>query len=201
MSGVRIAIWLAIGVAFPVATAAKDFGLRSPGRRTIYKDEETFAEVMDQNRRNMVVEVAVGAGPEGNLAMLLGLLNQPIRRMELYVGFGLEANPAHHISGAVRYWFELGGFRPFASLGYVHVDLPEIGTWSHNVFAETGYKWKFHRTYHLTVGVGVRHILDVEVRPDSPLKGPDVDPVFLARELDEVFPWVPTLALRFSRAF
>ena len=204
MSGRHLA-WalpLALPLAMmPWAANAKTFGVHSPVGRQIYDDEETFGEVMDQSRRWMVVEVAVGAGPEGNLAMLLGLLNVPIRHMELYGGIGLEANPGRHYTGAVRYWFDFAGFRPYAGIGYLLVHLNAIDTYSHNVFGEVGYKWKFHRTYHLTVGAGLRRILSVDIEESSVLRAPDVDPAFLDAEQDAMYRWVPTLALRFSRAF
>jgi hypothetical protein len=58
-----------------------------------------------------------------------------------------------------------------------------------------------HETYHLTLGAGLRRILQLRVRDDSPLRESDVDPVLLDEQLDSVNPWVPTIALRFSRAF
>ncbi|MGE0326319.1 MAG: hypothetical protein AB7K71_40055 [Polyangiaceae bacterium] len=180
---------------------AKDYRLSSPGGRSIYDEEETFAEVVDQRSRRFVVEAAVGAGPEGNVGMLLGYINFPVRGLEYYLGFGLESNPARQYTGAVRYLFNIEGYRPYVSLGYQYKDAFSIGTYSHNLFGEVGYSWVLHRTYHLTAGVGVRRILSVQVREDSPLRGSDVDPQLLDDELDGIARWVPTFALRFSRAF
>lgn len=180
---------------------AKDYRLSSPGGRSIYDQDETFGEVVNQHSRRFVVEAAIGAGPEGNVGMLLGYINFPVRGLEYYLGFGLESNPARQYTGAVRYLFNFDGYRPYVSLGYQFKDAFALGTYSHNVFGEVGYSWVLHRTYHLTAGVGVRRILSVHVREDSTLKGSDVDPQLLDEELNDVAPWVPTFALRFSRAF
>jgi hypothetical protein len=180
---------------------AKERGIHSPGGRRIYGSEETFEQVRDTRHRDFVLEVAVGAGPEGNLAMLLGWLNQPVRGLEYYVGLGFEVSPARHYTGAVRYVFNIDGYRPYLGAGYLFDDLYGIGSFSHNVFAEVGYSWVLHRTYHLTAGVGVRRILHVGLRQDSPLLDGDVDRRFLEQQIDGVSRWVPTFALRFSRAF
>jgi hypothetical protein len=180
---------------------AKELGFRSPGGREIYDPEESFGVSSNTRRRQFVIEVAVGAGPEGNLGALLGWLNQPVRGLEWYLGFGVEVNPARHYTGAVRYLFNIDGYRPYIGAGYSFVDLYELGTHSHNAFAEVGYSWVLHETYHLTLGAGLRRILQLRVRDDSPLRESDVDPVLLDEQLDSVNPWVPTIALRFSRAF
>ena len=56
-------------------------------------------------------------------------------------------------------------------------------------------------TYHVTVGVGVRRALGLVVRDTSPLRGPDTDPALLASALDDARAAVPTVSLKFSRAF
>ncbi|MCA9628257.1 MAG: hypothetical protein KC766_11350 [Myxococcales bacterium] len=180
---------------------AKDYRISTPGGHAIYDEQETFADAVDQRSRRFVVEAAVGAGPEGNVGMLLGYINWPVRGLEYYLGFGLESNPARQYTGAVRYLFNIDGYRPYVSLGYLFKDAYALGTYTHNVFGEVGYSWVLHRTYHLTAGVGVRRILSVQVRDDSPLRGSDVDPQLLDDEIDGIARWVPTFALRFSRAF
>ena len=69
------------------------------------------------------------------------------------------------------------------------------------MFAEVGYSWVIHDTYHLTFGVGIRRIVYLGIRDDSPLRDPDVDQDFLAEGTDRVPRWIPIAALRFSRAF
>lgn len=197
----RAALLLLAGTLVAPAASAKEHGFRSPGGRRIYGEQESFGSVTDTRNRQFVIEVAVGAGPEGNLGVLLGWLNQPLRGIEWYAGVGVEANPARRYTGAVRYLFNIDGYRPYLGLGYLYNDLYELGTYSHNLFAEGGYSWVLHETYHLTLGIGVRHILHIGVRDDSPLKEPDVDPELLDEQLRDVSPWVPTAALRFSRAF
>ncbi|MCA9641043.1 MAG: hypothetical protein H6718_22325 [Polyangiaceae bacterium] len=180
---------------------AKDYRLSSPGGRSIYDERETFGDVVDQRSRRFVVEAAIGSGPEGNVGMLLGYINFPVRGLEYYLGFGVESNPARQYTAAVRYLFNIEGFRPYVSLGYQYKDVFAIGTYSHNLFGEVGYSWVLHRTYHLTAGVGVRRVLTVNVRDDSPLRGSDTDPQLLDDELNNTPRWVPIFALRFSRAF
>jgi hypothetical protein len=197
-AGRRVALALLLA-ALPAS--GKETGFSSPGRREIYDSNESFAEATRTRNRQFVIEVAAGAGPEGNLGALLGWLNQPVRGLEWYIGFGVELNPARHYTGGVRYMFNIDGYRPYVALGYLFVDLYELGTYSHNAFAELGYSWVIHETYHLTLGAGLRRILRIGVREDSTLRGSDVDPVLLDEQLDAVSPWVPTLALRFSRAF
>src|SRR5262249_48634258 len=84
---------------------ARQVGLHSPTGRRIYEPTERFDEVIEHKRRVVVSEVAVGAGPEGNLAMLLGVLNVPVRRLDLFAGVGIEANPAALCTGSARYTF------------------------------------------------------------------------------------------------
>lgn len=181
--------------------AAKNHGLQSPHGRRIYEDTETFSHVRDQSRRRFVVEVVSGLAPEGNLGMLLGLINQPVRGLEYYAGFGYEVTPAQSIPFSVRYLFNIDGYRPFVAVGYTYRILNQVGVRSHNVFFELGYKWVLHSTHHLTIGIGARRSLSVRVVDGSPISGPDTDPDLLAEELDASRSWVPTAALRFSRAF
>lgn len=179
----------------------KEIGIHSPAGKTIYDSNETFSDVDDTRKRRFVVEAVAGAGPEGNIGMLIGWINQPVRGFEYYAGFGYEANPALNVTGSVRYVFNLSGWRPYLSLGYIYKSLDRLGTYNHNLFGEVGYSWVLHETYHLTAGIGVRRILTIGIREDSPLNEPDVDRALLQSETDSVTRWVPMFALRFSRAF
>jgi hypothetical protein len=183
------------------AAHGKQPGVHSPGGRDIYDQDEPFVEILEQRRRNFVVEVVTGIAPEGNLGLLLGVLNRPLRGLEFYTGFGWEATPALNVPFSARYWFEVFGLRPFVSAGYSFRSLADIGLVSHNAFAEAGYKWAIHQTYHLTIGVGVRRPLVVLTTDGSILNGPTVEPRLLAEQIDESRAWVPTASLRFSRAF
>jgi hypothetical protein len=180
---------------------AKEYGYRSPGGREVYDDEDTFADATNTRKRRLVLEVALGAGPEGNIAALLGLLNAPVRGLEWYVGVGWEFNPARHYTFSARYLFNIDGYRPYVGLGYLYDDLYVLRTYSHNVFAEAGYSWVLHDTYHLTAGVGVRRILHIGIHDDSLLRDEDVDQELLDEQTESVSPWVPTFVVRFSRAF
>jgi hypothetical protein len=188
-------------LAAPAAAGAKEYGYSTPSGRDIYQESTTFGRARHTQGRGFVVEVAVGSGPEGNLGLLLGLINLPLRGLEYYAGFGLELTPSRHYTGTVRYLFNIDGWRPFIGGGYLYNDVYGIGTYSHNVFAEVGYKWVLHQTYHVTLGIGVRRLIDAGTREDSILRGADVDQAWLDRELDSLNPWVPQAALRFSRAF
>jgi hypothetical protein len=190
-----------LALAFALPANAKSIGYHTPGGREIYDQEDRFGAVQSTDQRQFVVEVAVGAGPEGNLGILIGWLNQPVRGLEWYAGFGFELNPANHYTGSVRYVFNIDGYRPYIGAGYLFHDLYELGTYSHNVFGEVGYSWVLHRTFHLSAGAGVRRILYVGIRDDSPLREADVDPDLLDEQVDAIAPWVPTITLRFSRAF
>ena len=203
MKRLSMASTLIVGALTLTGSArAKEFGLHTPGGREIYDPHERFGQVLDQNRRRCVMEVATGAGPEGNLAMLLGVLNLPLPGFELYVGAGLEANPARHYTGTLRLFPDFGDFRPYLGVGYLYNDTYAIGVASHNVFMEAGHKWVLHTTYHFTVGVGVRRLLALRIAEDSILNDPDVDRKLLDEQIDNVMPrWLPTVALRFSRAF
>jgi hypothetical protein len=180
---------------------AKEYGIHSPGGRAIYDVDEEFADVANTRRRRFIVEAAVGAGPEGNIAALLGILNFPVRGLDYYAGFGLELNPARSYTFAARYAFNIHGYRPYVGLGYLFKDVYEVGTYSHNGFFEAGYSWLFHQTYRVTAGLGLRYIAHIGIRDDSPLNGPHIDQALLQDERARVFPFLPTLALRFSRAF
>lgn len=180
---------------------ARQFGVQSPSGRRIYGSGERFHEAIEHRRRVVVSEVAVGAGPEGNLALLLGCLNVPIRHLDLFAGVGLEANPAALFTGSGRYTFNFAGIRPYVALGYLHKRTYEVGVASHNVFAEVGHTWILHRTLRFSLGLGLRRILTTRLTEGSLLAGPDSDPTAVRRELDEIDPWLPLGAIRFSRAF
>ena len=180
---------------------AKQTGVHSPGGREIYGREEAFAEVIEQRRRNFVVEVVTGIAPEGNLGILLGVINRPWRGLEFYTGFGLEATPALNFPVSARYWLDIFGLRPFFSIGYTFRSLSEIGIVSHNAFAEAGYKWAIHQTYHFTLGVGVRRPLVVLTTDGSMLNAASIDRRLLDEQLDDSRTWVPTASVRFSHAF
>jgi hypothetical protein len=199
----HLAICCSVSAVLLVAAPAraKQTGVHSPGGREIYGPDEQFAEALEQRRRNFVVEVVTGIAPEGNLGILLGVLNRPFRGLEFYGGFGWEATPALNFPVSARYWFDVFGLRPFVSLGYSFRTLDSIGLVSHNVFAEAGYKWAFHQTYHLTVGVGVRRPFAVLTTDGSALNGPSVDRRLLAEQIDSSRTWVPTASIRFSHAF
>jgi hypothetical protein len=186
---------------WPTPVFAKEIAIHSPSGRRIYDQDETFEAVLDQNRRRFIVEVAAGAGPEGNLAMSLGWLVRELKGLELYAGVGLEVNPAVHWALSARYLMNFGGYRPYVGAGYFLNHLTALETISHNVFVEAGYSWVIHRTFHVTIGVGVRRLLTVVIDEDSPLEDPDIDRAFLDEQLANIDPWLPTVALRFSRAF
>jgi hypothetical protein len=195
------AAWLLAVTLATRSEGAKRSGFSSPGGRTLYDAQDDFSIAVEGKDRRFVAEVALGAGPEGNLGMLLGWQNQPFRGVAWYLGVGFEFNPARHYTGTVRYVFDLDGYRPFVAAGYVYNDLYELRTYSHNAFVEVGYSWILHQTYHVAVGVGARHIVHLGIRPDSPLHAGDIDPALLAVQRDSLSAWMPTLAFRFSRAF
>jgi hypothetical protein len=196
----RLALAAALLTASAAATA-REFGLHSPSGRRIYAPRERFDELLDHRRRSIVSEVAVGAGPEGNLALLLGALNLPIRRMDVFAGIGIEANPAVLVTVSARYTLHVGPIRPYLALGYLHKLTYEVGIASHNVFAEIGHTWVLHRTLRLSLGVGLRRMVSARVTEESFLTGPSVDPAALSAELDAIDPWLPLATVRFSRAF
>lgn len=198
----RRCLGLGFGAWLDASSAdARQFGLQSPAGRRIYGPHERFDEVLEQKRRVVVSEVAVGAGPEGNLALLLGCLNVPVRRLDLFAGVGLEANPAALFTGSERYTFNFHGIRPYVALGYLYKLTYEVGLASHNVFVEVGHTWVIHNTLRFSLGIGLRRIIDPRLTENSVLSGPDADPDAVRRELDRIDPWLPLGAIRFSRAF
>lgn len=180
---------------------AKDFGVKSPSGRRIYAPGERLEELYEQDSRQFVIEVVMGAAAEGNLGVNLGWLAPQLGGLELYGGFGLQTNPSHQWVASGRYWFDFLGLRPFIAMGYSVQDLTAVGTINQNLFWEAGYKWRWHHTYHFTLGLGLRYVTDVDVEPDSPLLEDDVDADALQRELGQISTLVPTIAFRFSRAF
>ena len=202
MSWVALALGAAaLALAWTETASAKSPGLQSPRGRQIYDVQETFGTVRDQNQRTFVVEVVSGIAPEGNLGLLLGVINQPVPHLEFYVGVAGELTPARSFPFSARYMFNFDGYRPYVSAGYVFRTLAETGLVSHNVFFEAGHKWILHHTHHLTLGLGLRRPLHVVVLGSSPLNDDDVDRTLLSEHLDASPAWVPSLALRFSRAF
>ena len=194
-------VFVLVSIAMAGEAEARQFGIQTPAGRRIYGPNERFHEAIEHRRRVVVSEVAVGAGPEGNLALLLGCLNVPLRHLDLFAGVGLEANPAALFTGSGRYTFNFDGIRPYVALGYLHKLTYEVGLASHNVFAEVGHTWILHRTMRFSLGIGLRRILATRLTEDSVLAGPDSDPEAVRRELDRVEPWLPLGAVRFSRAF
>lgn len=200
--GLSLALALAAGLwLVPVTATARQFGHQSPSGRRIYGPRERFAEALEHRRRVVVSEVAVGAGPEGNLAVLIGCLNVPVRRLDLFAGAGIEANPATLFTGSARYTFNFDGIRPYVALGYLYKVTYEVGLASHNAYVELGHTWVLHRTLRFSLGVGLRRILDTRLTEDSALAGPDTDPGLVDAELQRIEPWLPLGAIRFSRAF
>ncbi len=200
----RVVLALALGLiaaSWSTAVSAKRIALATPSGRTIYGPDEQFGEVSNQRNRSFVAEVAMGAGPEGNLGLLLGWLNVPWKRFDIYAGVGFEGNPAQLYTLGSRYAWSLDGYHPYISLGYVYKNTYELDMHSANVFGELGYRWSLHQTYRVSAGVGLRRQFHISVGKDSPLNGPEIDPVFRDEQLDSINPWLPTLALRFSRVF
>jgi hypothetical protein len=190
----------AVVCAAAAPAGAKRFGFATPGR-DIYERNETYAGLLDQNRRKWVAEVAVGSGPEGNLGVTLGyLLNVP-RGFELYAGFGTRTSPALHYTGAFRYFLPVLGSRAYLGGGYVLQQHTKLDLRSHSVFGELGYKWRIKHTFHMTISAGVQEILHTTVSGSSALRDDDVNPGFLEQELDELHGLRLLLALRLSRAF
>lgn len=196
----RTFAWIVALLPTSVAQA-KGFGVGSRVRHDIYDRNETFNEALDQNLRRLIVEVVSGLAPEGNLGLLFGVINLPARGFEYYVGLGYDLVPAISLPIQARYVFNISGYRFYAALGYCYRRLEPIGVESHNAFAELGYKWVLERTLHFTIGVGLRRPLLVNVLDDSAVSTPDTDPALLDLQVDRSRVWVPTLALRFSRAF
>jgi hypothetical protein len=170
----RVASMLVLVLSTGVA-AAKDYGYRSPGGRQI-TTMATRSRV-PAHPHAAAIEAAVGAGPEGNIAALIGLLNQPVRGIDLFAGIGWELNPARHYTIGARYTPNFDGYRPYIGIGYLYNDLYVLCTWSHNVFAEAGYCWVIHETYRLTAGVGIRYIAHIGIRT-TPHQRPGQIPSF-----------------------
>lgn len=197
----RVAAVLAATLTLLTAARAlaKEHGVHTPTGRRIYDTEETFEQAWsEQSDRWIVIEVATGLAPEGQLAANLGFLLGPV---EVYGGLGIQLDPARQLAFSARYWFDFGGFKPFLSLGYVNQNHTALVMTTHHAFSEVGYKWRWAKTYHFTLGVGGRYILATTIRDGSPLGGSDVDQDMLDETIDDVFPFMPTLSLRFSRAF
>jgi hypothetical protein len=180
---------------------AKDLGLHSPRGRRIYREEESFLEVLDSHRRIFIIEAAAGAGPEGNLGLVLGWMPKQIKGIEFFGGAGIDLGPAVYVSGAVRFLFNIRGVRPYLGAGYFYKDAYRIETYAHNAFLELGHSWKLGPTNHLSVGLGVARILHTGVKAASPLRTPDVDPASLDEQIRAVPRYLPMASARFSRAF
>ncbi len=194
-----VAIALIVTVSAPAA--AKRFGFATPKRR-IYDSNESFGEMLDQDRRKWVAEVAVGSGAEGNLGFSIGyLLNVP-QGFELYAGFGTRNGPVLHYTGSFRYFLPFfNRHRGYVGGGYLLQQHPHLEMLSHNVFSDVGYKWIVKHTFHITFSVGLQYNLDRSVSSGSVLRGDDVDPDFLQQNLDDIPDYRFLAALRFSRAF
>jgi hypothetical protein len=183
------------------SAAAKEVAIKSPNGKRIYKEGETFEEVTPLKRRRVVAEAVVGAAPEGHLGLLIGVLNMPIRRLDLYVGGGIEANPSRQFTASARYGFSIYGFHPYVAAGYVFRDLHGIGAFSHNAFAELGYTWSIHQTLRVSVGAGVRRLLHFGLHDGSPILAGYTDEALLQQQRDSLSRYSPILAIRISRAF
>ena len=190
---------ITFGLTLPAA--AKDHGLKSPSGRQIYQPHDRFGEALNQRSRILVAETAIGSGPEGNLALLLGWLNVPIRRLDLYAGIGVEANPAIRFTLSGRYTLSVNGFRPYLALGYLFKNAYAIGSRSHSGYLELGHAWNITQTHRLSLGIGLRRILTTKLDANSPLRAPELDQDLTRQQLETIDPWQPMLALRFSRAF
>jgi hypothetical protein len=180
---------------------SKDVGLHSPRGRRIYRSEAELGGVVDSRRRIFVIEAAAGAGPEGNLGIVLGWMPKAIHGLEFYGGAGFEINPAIHVTGAARFLFNICGYRPYLALGYFYKDAYAIETFTHHVFLEGGYSLKLGPTNHLSLGLGVARLLYTGVRNGSPLRTREVDQTSLAEQIDSLPPYLPMFVARFSRAF
>ena len=199
------AITMAAFVAFAFAltaspAAAKENALRTPSGRTIYTVDETFEDALDQETRFLIAELATGLAPEGNLAVGLGVL-VPLGGLEVWAHFGLEANPALRYNLTLRYVFDFGAFRPYLAAGTTLADLYGIGTLSSHLFAEIGHQFIVFTTYRISFGIGLRGVLDVWLKDDSPLLDGTTDPLWVEEQLEDARGLTPTLSLRFSRAF
>jgi hypothetical protein len=203
----RAAITLLGGMAFVAPFAkmntvdAKEIGVQSPSGRRIYDSDETFDQVKRHNTRGVVAEVSLGLAPEGNLGFLLGVLNVPIRRLDLYAGLGIEANPSRQFTGTARYTLDIYGYKPYVSAGYIFRDLYGIGGYSHNLSFEVGYTWAVHQTMRISAGVGVRTLLHFGLHGDSPILAGYTDQALLDEQRNALATFYPIAAIRVSRAF
>lgn len=191
----------AVAVAHAPNAHAKDIGIQSPSGRRIYDSDETFEEAKLHDTRRVVAEVSMGLVPEGNLGFLLGVLNVPIRHLDLYGGVGFELNPSRQFTGTARYTFDIYGYRPYLSFGYVYRDLYKIGGYSHNLSFELGYTWAIHQTMRVSVGAGVRQLLHFGLRADSPILSGYTDQALLDDQTSGMTKFTPIVAVRVSRAF
>ncbi len=200
----RRRFWLTFAALMALAASrpavAKELKFSTPGRN-IYGSHETFGAALDQGMRTHVIEVAMGSGPEGNLGVTVGwLLNKP-EGLEFYAGFGFRVAPAFHYTLSARYFLPIGRYHYYVGGGYVFQQIAPLGLYSHSGFTEVGHKWIVRRTYHMTLGIGYQRILARTLDDGSYLRGPQLDPEFVDRELDSVNPNRYLLCLRFSRAF
>jgi hypothetical protein len=192
-----LGLFLLLVMAAPAQ--AKKMGLSTPSR-TIYKNNETFAEVLDQNRRKWVVEVALGNGPEGNVGIALGYLSNKPQGLEFYLGYGTRTGPSLHTSAAVRYFLPFLRYRGYVGGGYTLQRETKIGFGTHNSFAEVGYKWILRHTFHMTLSAGVQQRLATFTEDGTIFDNSDIDRSFLQEEIDRSADRRILFALRFSRA-
>jgi len=194
-----VAVALILTVSAPVE--AKRFGFATP-RREIYDSNENFGNMLDQNRRKWVAEVAVGSGAEGNLGFSIGYLSNVPQGLEFYLGIGSRNGPVVHYTGSVRYFLPfVRRHRGYIGSGYLLQQHPHLNMLSHNAYADIGYKWIVRHTFHITFSVGVQYNFKRSVSSDSVLRGDDIDPDFLNENLDSIPDYRALAALRFSRAF
>ncbi len=189
------------GTGTHAADHSKDLGIHTPRGRALYRSDATVEAAVDSRRRIFVIEAVAGAGPEGNLGLVFGWMPKAVKGLEFYGGAGFEWNPAAHVSGAVRYLFNVRGHRPYVALGYFYKDLYEIDTYAHNAFLEVGYSLKLGPTNHLSIGAGLARLVAAGVRADSDLRTADVEPASIDAELAAIPRYLPLAAARFSRAF
>lgn len=180
---------------------AKSLGVHTPRGRAIYRPDQIFHDIVDSRRRIFVIEAAAGWGPEGNVGLVFGWMPKVIHGIEFYGGAGLEANPAYRITGAVRFLFNIKGYRPYVAAGYFFKDAWVIDTYAHNGFLELGYSFKLKSTNHLTIGLGLARKLHVGVRPQSVLRTGEVDQESLEDQIKRVPPYMPMGVVRVSHAF
>lgn len=188
-------------VLFAASAEAKEVAVHTPHGKRIYTVDETFEEVVPQKMRRVVAEAVVGNGPEGHLGLLIGLLNAPIRNLDLYAGAGIELNPSRQLTGSARYGFNILGFHPYIAAGYVFRDLHGIGAYSHSAFAELGYTWSIHQTLRVSFGLGARRLLAFGLHESSPILDGYTDAALLQQQRDSLATYSPIVALRVSRAF